>query len=343
MANRWMCSFDWVNTGDLAALFSGVSSTTFTNISANGRTGKCIAAYSASYAYRNVPACSRYTMGQALKSNRWDHYPDYFAQFCSGATAQITFRTNANRIEVRRGGYNGTVLGTGTSQLQLNAWEHVQTHVYAHPVNGRVEVRLRGASTPELVLANVNTDPAGTGLIDRIFCVGMASLAHLYVDDVWMNDDTGLYNTGFSGDCRIRPIGQAAAVGDYDEWDAAVGAATKPAAVAYPPDGDTSYVPSDVVGARQLFRAAGLADVLPAVRAARVTGILRKSDLGNRNVRIIARRGAVDASSADSAVSDTNIAYSLTLETDPSTGNPFQPDAFDGSAESLQYGAEVRP
>ena len=167
-----------------------------------------------------------------------------FLRFFSGATAQVSLCYGggaSNKLVVRRGDYNGTVIGTTDTDFLQNTWRFIEIKVYFHASAGTVEVKFDGVTV--LSLTGQNTDPAGTGY-GTLFHIEHTSTTNYY-DDMYLVDTNGSINNDFLGDVRIdayRPTSD----GSYETFSLSTGSDMYALIDEYTPN-NTDYVQGDSV------------------------------------------------------------------------------------------------
>jgi len=173
----------------------------------------------------------------------------------------------------------GTVLGTGTANVGLNVWQYLELKVVVSATVGTVELRLDGATSPDITASGLNT---GTVNVNEIV-VGFASAA-TYYDDIYVVDTSGSAPTNtWLGEVRVYtliPNGNGAntawggtGTGGFGEWDDITAH-----------DDDTTYVSSSTPSDRETSTLTDLPVATSTVFAVQTNLVARKDDAGTRTI-----------------------------------------------------------
>lgn len=206
MARIWMSGFEAGSLGIFDSI-SGTPGANFAISSTQARTGT----YSLYVAQNTTPP----TYGAVLVAGdptelymRVAHYPTStssqsrqwgFIQIVGsdGTThLHVVYDTPGKNIQVRRGAYDGTLLGSTTTATSINTWYCIELRiVIADSPNGIVQLKLDG--TLEINETAVGTKNGGVGDIRHIFFGSTIynRQQYGYFDDIAINDTTGSVNT----------------------------------------------------------------------------------------------------------------------------------------------------
>jgi hypothetical protein len=223
-------------------------------------------------------------------------------------------------IQVKRGNAEGTLLGTTSTQMGAGAWRHVEVFAVRDATVGAVEIRIEGVTV--LNLTGVNTGAAnwtqvhfGTQRVQN----GITTMA-FYLDDVIVWDKTGTQANDFLG-----PVGLWVLLPDADtaaaDW-VVNGAASGNAALSeVPPDGDTSYIESTVVGDISEFDCAALPVGTIQIAAVIPVALMRSAEAAPVRLSVVS---GVDVAPGADRYLTTDYAYHFDpIHLDPATGAPW--------------------
>ena len=204
------------------------------------------------------------------------------------ATVQVALHiVNGGYLQILRG---TTVLATGTTQLGVGVYYHIQVKATIHLTAGSVEVRLNNET--EISVSGVNTRQSANAYADRVgFIGGGAWTAPFYIDDYVALDTQGTVNNDFLGDRRVY-LKLADGAGNYAEWTPSAGANWQNIDDAAQ-DGDTTYNSSGTPGQKDSFAFAG-AGLTGTVNGLMMLWRVRKDDAGTRNIRRLIRIAGAD-------------------------------------------------
>ncbi len=245
------------------------------------------------------------------------------------------------RYRCYRGWFDAEIAQSGanvaTVAREQYAWFELKVTIDA--TGGAVELRRNGVV---LLTFSGNTKGAPTGDITRVQFRSMnqtgSNRIDVWLDDIVIADDEGGRNDDFLGDLRISTLVSTA---DTDQKDRTPdsGSDNFSRVDDIPPDDDTSYVASDVVGDRDLYAMAALGMTPFAIRGLQQTALARKDDAGDRALAFVLKSGAtVEVSPA--VTLGSSYAFLETMhEQDPATAEPWTSAAVD----AVQAGLEVAP
>jgi hypothetical protein len=138
----------------------------------------------------------------------------------------LTLGTNG-KLQLRRGGYTGTLIQEGTTILQASTWYFIEMRAYIHNTAGNYEVRIN--ESVELSGTNVDTQESATDSAVTIvhFASGKSSTGanpdRVHFDDVYIRgDETGDFAGGFLGNVIIEAINPNTD-GVYSQWSLSTG------------------------------------------------------------------------------------------------------------------------
>lgn len=267
------------------------------------------------------------TVGWAWKSTGGGSSgPDVRLYSDNNVTEHIRITTLSGALEVRRG---ATLIFTAPVAWTDNTWFYVEVTVKLGDTLGTVSAKVNGATVGTPFTGD--TKNAGTKTVfDYVRFMG-TNTAACTMDDIYVtNDATPL------GDIKVEtlyPNGNGAA----SAWAGSDGNSTDNYLlvdeVGTPDVGD--YVSSSTAGQQDLYTMTDLAAGLGSVRAVFVSAHSIKTDSGSRQVKLLARGGATNASPArDLSTSFVGAGYGWMVN--PETGSPWTRS----EVNALQTGVE---
>jgi hypothetical protein len=225
------------------------SFTSFPNISGIARSGgysiymnilgECGAQYP-------IPSSIELYAGYAFYLNNLQYGEDHFI-VRSGATTTFSItNTTANTLQFR---YLTTVVYTSPVVVSTGGWIYIEVHVARDPTNGIMELKING----ELVYSNTSAS-TGTAALDSILFRKQGSRSDYFrIDDVVVNDTTGVSNNGWTGQPKLVPV-LVNGVGDATDLSrGGTDTGANWSQVNTIPASDTSYVYGDASDERDLY------------------------------------------------------------------------------------------
>jgi hypothetical protein len=341
-----------VGTGQanlLAYWTSVVNGASFSVSAGNGRLGGSSLRISAvgnltEYRVRKtLDAQSTWGMAFAFRASAIPFGSTQIASVMDVTAAQLDLKLNPDfTLSITRG---GTVLGTSSAALAVNAYSHLEWKVLIHPSVGTIELRKNGV----LILGPL------TGLNTRNTANSTANVVTIGADGSgngnnanWDYDDIIVYDgqtvdpngltdiIGPIGDCTLRwllPTG----VGNTTQFLPDAGANYTRVNEATP-DGDASYVSSANLNDIDTYALADLPVGTTIVRSIAVCCYARKTDANVRAIAAMIRTGGTNYGNAVLATLGTSYLYNFFgWGQNPSTGTPWTP----ADINALEAGQKV--
>lgn len=251
----------------------------------------------------------------------------------SSGTAIFTLGvTSGGTITLRSGAGNGTLRFTSTGSIAFNTDVYIEAViVLSTTTTGSVEIFINGTSagsTSDIITAGTATAPGAVSF--RLHAVTLT----FRVDDVYVLDSATPGPNSRLGDVRVAaamPVADTATAdfvrntGDFDFE----------AIDEIPPDEDTTYVASDVPGARSLYLHSMPADKV--VYFARQQIRARKEDAGGSNPVLVARSGTEEQVSGELGVSTVYTYVSQYIQEDPDTNDQLT----SAIVNAMEFGFEL--
>lgn len=217
-------------------------------------------------------------------------------------------------IEMRRGAYNGTLLGTSAvSTVDANVWNYIEVKVKLSDAAGTYDVVVNGVNV--LTGSGVDTQNQAAATFDRIALYGQTGFIG-YVTDMYVADSTGAACNNLLGDSRVDTVMPDGA-GNYAQWDPSAGAnyecADDPGAL----DNDTTYVSTDVLNEIDTYTFGNLAALGTTIHGVAVVLATRKDDAGTIKSKSVTRISATDYLGAEVSQADAYDFYHDYMEVNP--------------------------
>lgn len=255
------------------------------------------------------------------------------------ATQHITLGVAANgSIGVRRGGGNGTLLGSSAAGvIAINVWNYIELKVKMHDTTGTVDVHVNGASV--LSLTGQDTKNGGTATIfDGVEFGGGGVSATTRIRDIYICNEVGSVNNDFLGDCRVTAL-----VPDTDstpeEWSLSTGTNSAALVDETTPNGDTDYIESDIDGEITRMSLGALADVTHTIFGLQTVVYAKKDDAGAKSFRAGFFSDASTQDLADHALGTSYQTWLDISELDPDGSVAWTPAQLNAAFVQV----EVRP
>ena len=253
-------------------------------------------------------------------------------RFKTNDTEQLQLEVTAGgELEIRRG---ATLLDT-TSGLGLiaNNWYYIEMHVVIDQTVGEYELRVN--ENVEIAAAT-GQDTQGHASVSDIGLIEFLSLSSndISLDDIYLNDNTGLVNNDFLGDIAVEtkfPDGdgnrnELTPLSGLTNYEMVDDGAT--------PDDDTTYNQSSTVGDTDLYTFADLNGYgfdIDTIHAVAVINNCRKVESGERTVRALARSNVTEV---EGAIQPCGVDFRMPrhiYETDPDGGGAWDEAAVNAA------------
>jgi hypothetical protein len=249
----------------------------------------------------------------------------------SGGAAIATLTVNTSGVlQFRSGSGTGTVRLDSTSPITFNVWYHIEVEFdLLTTATGTARIWINGAPAGEVtgVVTAASTSPIA-------FLYTEHPTAMSDYDDITVVDPASPGPTSRLGD---RRVGASFATADTAEADFTPSTGTDGYAMIdeAEPDGDTTYISSDTVGDRSLFKFTAPAD--KEIDFIRLMVRARKEDIGGGNLKLITKSAVEEDASAELGVA---LSYAYTdhyVQGDPDDDSPLDTASF----QALDIGVEL--
>lgn len=247
--------------------------------------------------------------------------------FIDNSTVQFRLAIASDgSLRIDTGGANNLFTGF---RLALGVWYHIEAKYICADSGGYFEVRVDGTT---VYTFTGDTRGGGTGTIN--WAMGPQSLAsgsmgEMDFDDWVVWDGTGTSENDWLGDVEVQTEFATAndVVTDWTantgtHWDAINDAGE---------DGDATFISTTTVNSPASFVMSNLEGSPNRVLGAQITAIARKSDSGNRSIRLGVVSNAVVGEGADAALGLTyGMAYAM-LPRNPDGNVAWTPATFNAA------------
>ena len=218
---------------------------------------------------------------------------------------QVTINYNGvNGVSVVTGD-NAHVYSSSPNVLFQGVWQYIE--VKYNPGAGSLQLKVDG-----VVVINVISQPVSSGgVANYINKIGFGGSGPwmIYVDDIYVCDETGAAFNDYMGDCIVHSI-LPNADGGVNQFTQTGGTSGHFSAInENPEDGDASYLSSNTTGQMELFTLPALPFDVVDVLAVGVNVFARKSAPGVALYKAVISVGGVEA---DGASVPTSIDYVMT-------------------------------
>lgn len=298
------------------------------------------AASTDSYLGKVIAARQRPTIGFGLRVDTFDATNNVgLLQWLSGATKQVTLVLKPDgTLAVDSGDTGGTQLvATVAGAVVAGAYVYVEMFVIFHATNGFVVINVNGINL--LNVGGLDTDPAASNGATQFrlggFPGGNSVTTSYHFDDLYGNDDTPPYNTGFEATpaqtVRVYEFGPTANGTTVDFLPTPHPMPNWQAADPINALDDTAFVADNTTGDLELYKHGSLPTTVTAVLAVQQSCIAKKVPAtGNVSyeaafvaVSNVMRSGEIEADWDGVNTTDSYAWYLDVLETDPNTQVPF--------------------
>lgn len=212
----------------------------------------------------------------------------YVMAFRDGTDTQFSIKIKSDgSIELYRGADATLLASSSTGVVSSGVWFYFEIKVVFSQTVGTVDVKVDGAS----VISDTGLDTCQTAnaSIDSFRFRG--GPVYMYMDDLYICDDSGSKNNDFLGDCRVHTL-YPDADGNHSDFTPSTGS-DHYAMVddAQPTSVDTDYNESSTVGHKDTYSMDTYAED-GTIYGIQVCSAVRNPDTGTMTVRNLCRSGA---------------------------------------------------
>jgi hypothetical protein len=255
----------------------------------------------------------------------------------AGGTPHIALTHNTDgTVSVRRGIYNGTILGTTTQSFPYNIWHYWEMKVTLHDTTGSVVVRLNNQTV--LNLTNIDTKNGGTGSVIDYVHYYTSAVHGVKYDDIYINDGSGSVDNDFWGDIAIKTL-VANGAGNSTQLTSSTGAnwSTTDEAFNTTPN-TTDYVGASTPGLKDTYSLVDLPAGTPLIKYISVGLYAAKSDAGSISARRVLRVNSTDYTGSDLVLAASYQWFWEYIRLSPNTSLAWTKAEID----AMEAGMEVR-
>jgi len=243
----------------------------------------------------------------------------------------------AGRFRLYRG-FSSTLLAESDPiTVASGVWSWFELKAAIDPTSGHAELRRDGTT-----LLSFTGDTRATaqstlnGVQIRSLRQASSVRTDVWVDDVYIADDQGGANDDFLGDMRVSTLTPTADTAEK-AWTPDSGGDNFARLAEIPPDDDSSYVASDLVGARDLYAMADLGLTPLTIAGLQHTALARKDDAAERSIALVLKSGATVDVGTEASLGSSYTFIEAMHENDPATGSAWTVAGID----ALEAGMEV--
>jgi hypothetical protein len=239
--------------------------------------------------------------------------------------AQVSLHVKSDgKLEVRRGGFYGTVLGTSSSTvLTIDTYIYLEMKVVVHNSAGTVDVRADGVLIPGLsALTGLDTQQsASTQWTMATFGHGGTSSTSMTVsfDDIYVCDGSGSDNNDFLGDIRVD-VQFPNANGNSSMSTPSTGTDRYATVDEAAPNSDTDYNTLAAANDKDTLGVQSLVATGQAILGIQILAYSKKTNAGTATMASVTRHSTTDYDGATVAVGTTyNYVVRQVYDTNPGT------------------------
>ena len=285
-------------------------------------------------ARRNITSGSSAAAGFAFRASSLAAARHFFWMGDSAYQIGLRLNTNGSIDAGRYSAINGiTVLGTSAAGvITVNTWAYIEVETTINASTGVLNVYVNGTNV--ISLSGVNTSNSGTAVswvqmgfydggstsgltwdFDDLYVVDVATrLGERRVETLYPNGDTATKNfTPDTGTANYSRVNESQV------------------------DGDTSYVQSSTVGARDLYTIGSLSSTPTAIDAVNVVSFAEKTDATTRTLYNSVQSAGTDSDGSAFSLAASYGRFDRLLMTDPNGGGAWTASRVNG----LQIGPKV--
>ena len=250
-----------------------------------------------------------------------------------------TFYMAAGNVNVVSGGLtSNTKIGFGTARLFTRVWHFIEMKVTFSITSGAVEVWVDGKQ--ELSASGQTAPTVSAEIIPtRAVICGSSRFRRILIDDLYICDSLGSFNTTFLGEIGIRRL-DTTADGTTNDFTPNTGTNFE-AVDEDDPDGDTTYVESSTVGHNDLYAIDDVASTPTSIAALQVVSTGKSDDGGAKGGRNMVLSNSIEGLGSTYDLTTSYVPYQSIYETDPDSGVAWVKGGVTGGVDRVEIGVEV--
>lgn len=247
---------------------------------------------------------------------------DGYIQLRDGlSTPQVTIGFHRDgSISVRTGGTGGAAVATFPGAFAGTVWNGWTFKVLIHDTTGEVHIRKDGAASDTFSATGINTrGGSSNNYANTITLGGLSAGSASRFDDLAVYSADGAAPNDWLGDRRVETLVPNADTAQKD-FSRSTGTNNFALVDELPQNGDTDYVFSSTVGAKDLYSFGSMSSTPQSIDAVQAVMLARKTDAGTRNAQLRVKSGGTEVGGVDTPLAST-YQYQTRLDlTDPNTG-----------------------
>lgn len=213
---------------------------------------------------------------------------------------------------------NGTLLGTSSNNvITVGNWHYVEMEVVLSTTVGRITIKVDGVT--QVNVTGANTQNAGSALCDMLHTGYTTNLIGQNFMGTYRLDDLYILDTATSlGERRIetlRPASDSSIAFSRNGGSTNFGRVNENTV-----DGDTSFVSSSTVNARDLYGLTPLSSTPTTIDAVTVVSFAEKTDATTRAIYNSVQSNGTDSDGSSIFLSASYNRYDRIIALDPNTG-----------------------
>lgn len=246
----------------------------------------------------------------------------------TGAPILVLGFDSAGRLQIKNSGL--TVIATGTTLFATGAWFYVEVKAVVAGASGSVSAQVNGGAEIAATTASIGTTAVG-GIMLRTIDLTSASF-----DDLYVCDTAGTENNSFLGDRHVDTLFPTAD-GTHTDMAPDSGTAHYSRVNETSPDGDSSYVATNVLNAIDSYQVGSVSVPTADVRGIQTNLWARKDDAALRQVAPLIRVATTDYPGSTQTLAATYVDYTQIYEQNPGTSADWTVPDIDAA----EYGVKV--
>lgn len=204
----------------------------------------------------------------------------------------------------------GTVFTSSAGLVTTGTWYYMEIEWTSNASTGTINLYLGGTSL--YTGTGLNTGATGAGVVQfRMFGGGSSGIVHL-TDDLYITNSAAKL-----GESRIETL--RAASDNTKVWTPKTGSANYAMVNETLVDGDTTYVSTSTIGAKDLYTIAGLSSTPVSIFAANVVSFAEKTDASARSLYNSVTSGATVSDGTSQPLLTSYARYDRIMNVDPNT------------------------
>lgn len=243
-----------------------------------------------------------------------------FIEVYDGSTLQVYVRREADAsVRIMRG--DGTQLGTSAANvLPAGAYSHCELKVTIDDAAGSFDFRIGGVSV--MSGSSIDTKNSANAYANAVRITSASNTGNCYLDDFYICDTSGSVANDFLGEVRVKTI-RPTTEGTNSAWTPLSGTDNALMVDETSQDGDTTYVYSDTINARDTYVIADMPATGGAIYGVAVNVMARKEGDVSRKIKPVVKSGATYSLGSEVTLSTAYTNTQQVYTTDPNTSTAW--------------------